>query len=145
MKRRVLRVHWFLSTILVAGVAGCKGSSTTPKGEDPGATNLRMIGQAYGFHIDNRGGPPKNADELKSAIPEIANVDPEKMMISARDGEPFVIYYGTKFDSDGRNVVLAHEKTGKDGERYVLTQARMVVVYSDADFKNATFPPGAKR
>lgn len=103
-------------------------------------TNLRKIGQAYDLFSSTNNRAPRNDDELKPMFKELGdNTDPDEILRSARDGQPFVINYGPMMDSDARDVVLAHEKDGADGKRYVLMQDRMVRVMSDDDFANAKF------
>ena len=122
---------------------GCS-SKPTPRSEDPGASNLRKIGQAYDHFTDMKHRAPRNDDELKPMLKELEpKADPDQILQSKRDGQPYVIHYGPKMDSDTRSVILAHEKDGAEGKRYVLTLDRMVIEMSDAEFATAKFavPP----
>jgi hypothetical protein len=129
-----------LSIIACACLPACSSSKSPPRTEDPGVTNLRKIGQAYEHFTSEKHRAPRNDDELKPMFNELGdNTNPDEILRSKRDGQPFVIYYGAKMDSDARDVVLAHEKDGADGKRYVLTLDRMVVEMSDAEFASAKF------
>ena len=64
---------------------------------------------------------------------------PEEFLISRRDGQPFVIFYGNTINPAAGESVLAHEKDGAEGRRYVLTLAGHVKPLSDAEFAKAKF------
>ncbi|HEY7155179.1 MAG TPA: hypothetical protein VH575_14550 [Gemmataceae bacterium] len=86
------------------------------------------------------GHPPRSEDELKRCFKEIGETgDPDQVLRSPRDGEPYVILYGPPLDADARDVILAYEKNGAEGKRYVLTQARRVQVMTDGEFAAAKF------
>ncbi len=126
-----LVVVWF-------ALSGC--SSKPVKQEDPGAVNLRKISQAYDVADLKIGHPPRNEEELKRCFQEIGETgDPDPILRSPRDGEPYVILYGPALDSSARDVILAYEKNGADGKRYVLTLARRVQVMTDSEFAAAKF------
>jgi hypothetical protein len=134
-----------LAVIVCAGLIGCS-SKKTQRTEEPGVTNLRKIGQAYDFFTQEKHRAPQNDEELKPMFKELGdNTNPDEILISKRDGKPFVILYGPKMDSDARDIILAHEQDGADGKRYVLTQDRMVREMSDEEFANAKFAGSKSR
>src|SRR3954453_19530769 len=108
-----------LLAILVLGLAGCSQPRRT---EDPETTNLRRIYQAFRLCDDFKRRGPKDLDELKHWLGELGEPGtPEEFLISRRDGQPFVIYYGHSIRPEGGDVVLVHEKDGAEDKRYVLT------------------------
>ena len=103
------------------------------------SSNLRRIGQAFNLSEDRANRPIRNEDELKKWLGQLGEPgDPDSFLTSQRDGQPYVVYYGQKTDGDSRKI-LAHEKNGADGSRYVLTQSRSVKLLSDAEFGKAEF------
>jgi hypothetical protein len=64
---------------------------------------------------------------------------PEEFLISRRDGQPFVIFYGNAINPAGGELVLVHEKDGAAGKRFVLTLAGNVKALLDAEFAKAQF------
>lgn len=135
-----------LGTSLLVVWLGLPGCSSKPlKREEPGAVNLRKISQAYDVADLKIGHPPRSVDELKRCFKEIGETgDPDQILRSPRDGELYVIRYGAPLDSDARDIILAYEKNGAEGKRYVLTQARRVQVVTDGQFATAKFAASRK-
>jgi hypothetical protein len=132
-----------LAVALTALAAGC--STPPPPQEDQAAANLRKIVQAYDVAEYKLRRAPRNEEELKRFLGEAgATGDPEKLMRSPRDGQPYVVLYGTPLDPDGRATVLAHEKDGAEGKRYVITLSRDVKLLADDEFARAEFAGGRK-
>lgn len=145
MSRAICFHFGILAFIASAGLIGCS-SKKSQRTEEPGVTNLRKIGQAYDYFTQEKHRAPQNDEELKPMFKELNdNTDPDDILRSKRDGQPFVIYYGPKMDSDARDIILAHEQDGADGKRYVLTQDRMVREMSDEEFANAKFAVSKSR
>src|SRR5262249_34424127 len=130
-----------LGTSLLVVWLGLTGCSSKPvKREDPGAVNLRKISQAYDVADLTIGHPPRSEDELKRCFKEIGETgDSDQILRSPRDGEPYVILYGPPLNSDARDIILAYEKNGAEGKRYVLTLARRVQIMTDSEFATAKF------
>jgi hypothetical protein len=123
------------------GLAGC--SSKPEKPRDPGEVNLRKIVQAYDLGEYHLHRPPRNEDELKRFLEGLGETgDLNEILHSPRDGQPYVILFGPPLDSDARDTVLAYEKTGADGKRYVVTLSRDIKVLTDQEFAGATFAKG---
>jgi len=127
-----------LAVLLAA--AGCGPAtirSETPM--EPVAARLLALGQAYSQFTFERGQPPRGPADLRG------RVEGDDAFVSPRDGEPLVIFWGIDLRSPptwatGRPV-LAHEKTGVDGRRHVLTTMRNVELLDDDAFRASSFPP----
>jgi hypothetical protein len=126
--------------------------------------NLNTIGRAYAIATEELRHPPRNKEEflpyLKATLAEEtlakerAEADEpaaagdvrkvEDVMRSESDGEEFVIHWGV--DCRGQRgltaPVLAYEKSGKDGRRYVLQGVRGPYLVKNEKFAELPFPPG---
>jgi hypothetical protein len=146
-------------------VCGC-GSRAVPK-HSATVENLNMIGRAYASATDELAHPPKSKAEFlpylqailadrENAAREQADGDTpvaaadaskrtvENVMRSDSDGEEFVIHWGAdcRGPRSRKAPVLAYEKHGKDGHRYVLQGTRGARLVNDKDFAELTFPSG---
>jgi hypothetical protein len=118
--------------------AGC--SPPAPPQEDPAVVNLRKIVQAYDAAEYRLHRGPRSEEELRRFFAEAgATGDPDQYLRSPRDGQPYVVLYGAALDPDGRNIILAHEKEGVEGKRYVITLSRDVKLFTEGEFANAEF------
>ena len=123
--------------VLVAALPGCAKREPPV---DEGELNLRRIMQAYHFSMEPHGRPPRKVEDIKRQFKEIGETrDPDVILRSPRDGEPYVILFGHPFEALDRNTILAYEQKGKDGKRYVLTLSRDVKILSDEEFASARF------
>ncbi len=128
-----------LLTVIVLGLAGCS-AKPSPRTEDPDTTNLRRIYQAFRLCEDFKERGPLDVDELKRYLGELGEPGtPEEFLISRRDAQPFVIFYGNAINPAGGDLVLVHEKDGAGGRRFVLTLAGNVKSLLDAEFAVAQF------
>jgi hypothetical protein len=94
-------------------------------------TNLESIGQAYRKASTQLKHPPKNAEELKPFLKEFG--DPDSILVSPHDGQPYVILWGR--DISNRSLqIIAHERQGVNGTRFVLT-AFGAAPMSDEEFQ----------
>ena len=141
-----MRTHLW-GMLLVLGLtlilqSGCSGPVAQPKIEDV-QENLSVVAKAYLEAAQKNKKPPMGVADIKPFLPKDA--DMEKVMRSARDGEPFVIIWGTdpQTGMDVNPLVVGYEKKGKGGKRVVFT-VMGVVERTDADFGKANFPPGHK-
>src|SRR4051794_4448458 len=99
MTRTVKRLSFL--AVIVLGLAGCS-AKPSPKRENPDTTNLRRIYQAFRLCEDFKQRGPRNVDELKHWLGELGEAGtPEEFMISRRDGQPFVIFYGNSLNPAG--------------------------------------------
>ena len=109
----------FIVLTFVATLAGCgSGGGGLSKNDD----NLRRIGVYYGrFLAQTKGTPPKNEGQFKEFIKKIdPEVDTEKIFVSPRDHEPYVVKYNLKgaggMDPTKGAPIVAHEKVGVAGK-----------------------------
>lgn len=112
-------------------LAGCGGAGLS-KNDD----NLRRIGTYYGrFLSQHKGVPPKDETQFKDFIRKIEpEVDLEKIFISPRDHEPYVVKYNLKgaggVDATKQPPIVVHEKKGVDGK---IRVARSMGQYEEVD------------
>jgi hypothetical protein len=136
--------------------AGC-GGRHTGKPLDPASQQLRNIGYAYELATMRLDRPPLRRAELlpflkKEEDPEnpAARADPTDIFRSANDGEEFVIHWGLDVRAvnpaghPSKVPVLAYEKRGKDGKRFILQHVRIVRKVTDEELAKLPFPPGFK-
>jgi len=140
-----------LLALLVSCTAifGCGPSKPSAKVEDS-RQNLQRIGSAYFQATTALQHPPNNIEELlpylKSSNPTI---EPQAILRSANDGEEYVIIWGVDFAKLAEAqidpaVVYAYEKKGGNGKRLVLKGPVYVAELTDAEFRQAKFPPGSQ-
>jgi hypothetical protein len=136
-----LFVFWLGLFFLVCS-PGCSSPVKEVDIGDIGA--LRTIASAYSKAAAKTGRPPTKPADLKPFLPEGADI--EQLMSSTRDGQPYVILWGTD-PRPGKAgvapVVIGYETLGKNGTRFVFLDMG-VVTMSDAQFAKANFPPGKK-
>jgi hypothetical protein len=152
----------FLGKMVVVGLAvalpGAGCSKSKPPDLPLASKQLRAIGKAY-VDACNDLHPPRNKEDLipylKLTRPNPDNpdepetIDPAEILRSPNDNEEFVILWGvdvTTFDVSGKLAtlpVIAYEKHGKDGKRFVL-QVRYPKLVKDEDMAGLPFPPGHK-
>jgi hypothetical protein len=130
-------------------VAACASQAPPPEAT-AGEIHLHKIGRAYLRACDGLKRPPRNAAELR---PYLDPSDGEDVFRSPRDGEEYVILWGVKAaelqrsnnsDPGQRYPVLAYEKRGATGQRYVLQMPPQVTLMSDEELKKARFPSAHK-
>lgn len=122
--------------------AGCEAPVADQAAGEVGE-NLSVLANAYQQATEKNNQPPQSAEDLKPFLP--ADADPNKLLVSVRDGQPFVIVWGAdpRTGMDLKPMVIGYEKNGKGGTRMVYT-AMGVMTMADADFAEANFPPGHK-
>jgi hypothetical protein len=127
----------------VLGLAGCGSKPQVVAEVSPSNQNLRAISTAYLQATDTLGRPPNNLEELKPFLK--GQGGPEAILTSPDDGEPYTILWGVDYRTvpmyGSTAPVLAYEKQGKGGKRFVL-RMRDVTQLTNEDFQKATFPPG---
>ncbi|MGE3809277.1 MAG: hypothetical protein AB7K24_31825 [Gemmataceae bacterium] len=128
---------WPIFCLLALFAAGCSNAPITVDVPlEPTHERLLRVAQAYqkaNFELQRA---PRDIQELKLT-------DPESMR-SPRDGEPFVVCWGFDlFQPAGNSTpVLAYEKHGKDGRRFVINVMSAVRELNESEFQQATFPEG---
>jgi hypothetical protein len=139
MARQSHRSSLIFGTLLYllacAALAGC-ARAPLPAVKQEDTANLSTIGLAYNRATDKLGRPPKDLEELKPFLKELG--DPEAILRSPHDGQPYVILFG-------RNIrkadvmpppIIVYEQQGANGTRYVLTTMG-VRPMSDEEFQKA--------
>jgi hypothetical protein len=132
---------------LLAGLTGCwAGTKVVPF--SPAEQNLTHVAMAYSDAYGKLGRGPKNAEELKPFLKEFG--DPEELLVSPNDGEPYVVAWGANptvggpTEYKGMFPILAYEKKGKNGWRAITDiRGRPMNIPAD-DFSQLTFVRGHK-
>ena len=139
-----IRVAWALALFILVIAGGCWGGGRTNQAQE--ISTLKPLAVYYGKYVSQHGGrpppseaefkafvkDPKNAESLKLEF-QITNVD--DMFISPRDHEPYVVIYG-KISTAGGAPVVAYEKTGVEGKRFVVNGLGSVEEVDEAKFRN---------
>ena len=133
-----------LPLALVGGI-GCTPSQVVVQAQlDPSHENLMRIGSAYSRFNTKYRKAPANVADLLPFLKEFGN--PEQLLRSPKDGEPYIICWRVDLQVPQPWVqstgVLAYEKHGAAGKHYVLTTMRSVVLMTDEELRQASFPPG---
>lgn len=127
--------------LFLAGLLLC-GCSAPPPAQpkvDPAEENLRAIRGAYCDFIATTGRPPRSWDDLGTAFAEYDREALDRLLRSPHDGQPYVIVWGIMIDAanSGPPVVMAHERAGVNGSRFVLLGDGSCRRMSQADFDEA--------
>jgi hypothetical protein len=133
--------------VLVLGVClALLGCAQPSQPNDRSQDHLMYIGRAYMQHNVEKKCPPKSIEDLKPFLAEAG--DPAEILRSPDDGENYVICWNVALLKPvtwaHSTPVLAYEKRGTDGRRYVLTTLRSVELLTDEEFRQASFPPDHK-
>ncbi len=131
-----MRSIFFIIVLLLITVSGCSRTPTVQK-SSPG--NLEKIQTAYMAFYDSKKRPPKSAEELAPFLKKPL----DEVLVSQNDKEKYVIIWDTDpyKDMGESPVVIAYERKGVDGKRFVFHG--MGVEYMTADqFSKANFPQG---
>jgi hypothetical protein len=133
---------------LFVGLASCSKPDVVVRTPlDRSHENLLKLGAAYTRFNSKYNKAPKNLDELKPFLQELGR--PDELLRSPRDGEPYVICWGVDLLVPPKwarsTPVLAYERQGMGGQRYILTTLRSVFRMTDEEFDRASFPPGHQR
>jgi hypothetical protein len=137
-----------LTLLLVT--SGC-GQRTVVGAVDKTRAKLQAISGAYVAATVKANRPPAKADDLLPFLGDATTTEEQKResFRSDNDGEEFVIVWNVdlrKIGVDGlsRDVILAYEKLGKKGQRYVLKPPADVFIIPDDVFQKSDFPKGHK-
>jgi hypothetical protein len=148
--------------LAACGVTGCglSARSQIPSDEENLRNLTKLLGQ---FSARHEGRMPTDDEEFRSFVQEMPAEqlsalgvwDVEKVFISTRDGEPYVIRYGQNASPMGGALppgkeiiinpklpgggvsqpVVAHEKTGLSGQRYVVFGMGQVELVDESRFQ----------
>jgi hypothetical protein len=145
---------------------GCGKPTAAP--EDPTEKNLRLAVMAYQQFVNKNQQAPRSAGDLAPFLQDMG-AKPDTTLRSGRDHEPFVILWNVdefpaiilkkaekekkdKKEKDKekslatrvKHCVLAYEKSGSDGYRYVGFSNGYVAEMSEEDLAKAAFPANHK-
>lgn len=123
---------------------GCQGQSASKSTEE---SNLKPLAVFYGRYLaQNRGRPPQNEAEFKAFVAKLSPdelkmfnlTSADQMFVSSRDQQPHIVVYGTPTGPStgpGNAPIIAYEKTGVGGKRYVASSLGGVEEVDEARFK----------
>jgi hypothetical protein len=124
------------------GVAGCGSRVIERVTSDHGGDQLVTLSRIYTAAHRSLGRPPRGVNDLKTVAKEFGDLD--RLLKSPNDGQPYAIVWGVDLgNAPNPTMVVAHEKVGARGVRYVMTPTG-VRTLTDAEFGRAEFPPGYK-
>jgi hypothetical protein len=150
--RLPVRALWLVLIISMGYCIGCGVHVETPEPLSEAEENLSKIGRAYMQAGSGLKRPPRNAKELLPYLEK--NGATEQVLRSPRDGQEYVILWDVKsselapkpvqegLPADRRFPVLAYEKTGEGGSRFVLQVPNRVVAMTNEELREAYFPAG---
>ena len=127
---------WFI-------LSGC-GETEIPKIPDD-QQNINYILRAYCKFNGEQQRTAASLDELKPLLKEFG--DPEKIILSPRDGQPYVLVGGLvigRMPSGGELPVVAYERQGVNGKRQVVDLRGKIRELTPEEFKQLKFPPSHK-
>jgi hypothetical protein len=125
------RLLWLLIGLLLPGFTGC-GSGNTPQAalRDANRTNMQKLANLYSmYQVQHQFKGPPSEEVFREFIGQLdegtqskMGVDSrglDKLFISERDREPFLIRYGVPSGPRGSKEPVVFELTGKRGQRMV--------------------------
>lgn len=145
----MINVRFRSSYILVALVSACLVSCGGGRSKEESkeieseVNNLNAIQAAYIAHTEKTRRLPQQPEDLTKFFPK--DLDATKIFTSTRDGQKYVIGWGTDHRkvSGDKPLVIGYEKKGKNGVRMVWTGFG-VMEMSDEEFSKADFANGIK-
>jgi hypothetical protein len=141
MSRAICVVHLGITYLVTC--SGC-GSKTVVNEVPQAYVSMRALSTAYVLTTDALDRGPKNMTEL---MPQLKKQGAAAEPLLASNGDEFVIHWGVDyrkyFGKTGGMPVIAYEKSGKSGRRYVL-RVRDIEQATDEELANFPFPAGFK-
>ncbi len=139
---RLWLIRVVVPAVLIVGIGlliARRRPAPEPDIDVPSEERLHLIGLAINSATHDLGRPPRDLDELRPFLREHGH--PDRLLVSPTDGQPYVVHWGTDVRSAAYNTVLAYERSGAAGKRFVLTPTA-VVQLTDAELAEADFPAG---
>ena len=131
-------VFCFLA-VLAPALWGCgEQLKEIPAGE----ANIQEVARWYqDFRSANRRQYPPNEQAFATFIKNRSAqqgtpIDPQQLLTSPRDGQKYVVQYGTPKTLDFNKTVVAHEKEGVDGKKLVVFETKASREVDDAELKS---------
>ena len=138
-----MRENSRLACVLVIGavlypvLAGCDGGGTA--GVKQEESSLKKLALFYGpYQGQHEGALPPDEQALKEFIKAQGITDVDALFVSERDKQPYVILYAGETlgtEGPGGSPVVAYEKYGVGGKRYVASTLGAVEEVDDAKFR----------
>lgn len=128
--------------IVLAGLAGC-GPATNVVPLSDSEKQLTSVAMAYHDAHSRLGRGPKDAGELKPFLKEFG--DPDQLLVSPVDKEPYVIVWGADptrggpTEYQGMWQILAYEAKGRGGKRAVTDIRGRPLTVPESDFGKLRF------
>jgi hypothetical protein len=142
--KSVHRLCWLLvGPVLLAGLAGCGSSDPKVVPLTASEQKLTHVALAYREAHSRLHHGPKDADELKPFLKEFG--DPEELLVSPNDGEPYVVVWGVDPTRGGPTPyqgmwpILAYERKGTGGKRAITDIRGVPKTVPAEDFPKLTF------
>jgi hypothetical protein len=132
----------FWPLALLVALAGC-GSDTDVVKFSNAEQELTCVAMAYGDAHSKLGRGPKDAEELKPFLKTFG--DPDDLLVSPNDGQPYVIVWGVDPSRGGPTdykqmfPILAYEAAGSKGKRAVTDVRGRPMLIPSEDFSKLTF------
>ena len=128
---------------------GCRNANQPAA---PVESNLKILAVLFGRYLSqHQGRTPPDAVAFKKFVSELRPeelqmlkvTDVEKMFVSPRDGQPYVVRYGTKLPPPGPQgaSIVAYEQTGVSGRRYVAYATAGTAEIDEATFRQLVPQP----
>ncbi len=121
---------------------GCTSHTESKPQEE---SSIKVLGLLYGQYVgQHMGRPPQDEQAFRSFVQKQTaflqqfHIDsPDQVFKSARDGEPYAVIYGdaSKVGQLSGAPVIAWEKKGVGGRRYVANSLGAVKEVTDEEFK----------
>jgi hypothetical protein len=136
--------RWSAAGLIVAlGLVGCSRPVITERPVNKAEADLGIIASAYAQASDRLGRPPRNVAEIMPFLKQAGN--PDEILRSPNDNQPYIIIWDVNLDQiTGEPPILAYEKQGRDGKRYVINVEKVVTALTDREFAKAPFARGHK-
>jgi hypothetical protein len=138
--------------LLTVVMLGCSASQEGSR--EQMQSNLRPLASIYGkFMAQHQGKPPANETEFNAyvaslGVKQLAALgidDPEKLFVSPRDHQPYIVLYGPGVlkgpPGPAGMPVVAYEQVGVGGKRFVASSYGAVEAVDEARFR-ALVPGG---
>jgi hypothetical protein len=135
-----------LATCSLLFLIGCLAKPASR--EDETTTDFRQISKVFDAMQSFHNRPPRDLDEIKQWLSDFhkdgLNEEPEKVLTSSRDNQPYVIVLGARLGSEPGDALVIFEKTGAEGTRYVMNATRQVQQLTEEQFRQARIAQGTR-
>ena len=113
--------------------AGCT-SAEEEEAKEQETSTIRQLAPLVGGYIgSHRGQYPQSEEDFRKFIEKTGN-DPDKLLVSNRDGKPIKIVTQAERAKIKGNIV-AYEQEGKDGQRIVVDNLGVPAMMTDEEFR----------